>query len=292
MFSPLLVKYLLLMRAIGFKLSPPGFPNFSRSLLRRFFRFSKSVVKVDDFAGRYQLELRLSEHMQRRIFWMGFYNDEIAILLARILKPGMTVFDIGANIGEVTFIAVKHVGAGGQVFSFEPVDKIADQLTRHVELNNIKNVFVERYALGESISNDVPIYSSSGQIAEESNEGLGSIFAGDSREVPLQSIRMTTMDFWLGMHPEVHVDLIKIDIEGAELACLRGAVNTLMRMRPLIIVEVQDFSSSRAGYKASEILELLAGLNYEFQRIGRNGNLTPIRASELQDFQNVLCMPI
>ncbi|HIG47912.1 MAG TPA: phosphoglycerate mutase (2,3-diphosphoglycerate-independent), partial [candidate division Zixibacteria bacterium] len=70
------------------------------------------VFTVPDFDGTYLVRLRLSEHMQRRIFWMGYYSTDIVALLKMTLRPGMVVVDVGANIGEIAMVAARCVGRG------------------------------------------------------------------------------------------------------------------------------------------------------------------------------------
>jgi len=249
-------------------------------------------VLVTDFDGDMTMELKLSEHMQRRIFWMGHYSGDIACILKELLSPGMTVLDIGANIGEITLLAGKQVGPQGRVFSFEPVDEMANQLARHVQMNHFSQVSIERCALGDREIDGIPIYSSCSQPVNDRNEGLGSLYGREKDETPLQLIRMRTLDAWLAERQDIeHIDLIKIDIEGAELACLHGARGCLEHFRPILIVEIQDFTATRAGYRAADILEFLSSVDYDFHRIGKGGVLTPLTSATLGDFQNVLCRP-
>lgn len=283
----------LTLRRIGFYLSPNGNSKLPRTLLRRLFRHAHGRVRVEDFDTDLSMDLELSEHMQRRIFWMGYYSADIAHLLNEILQPGMTVLDIGANVGEVTLLASKRVGIRGQVFAFEPVETIAQQLEHHIELNQLKQTHIERLALGDTNDNTRPIYASCGQKTDDDHNGLGSLYGGGDGEKPLQYITMTTLDNWLTDRPSIQrIDLIKIDIEGAELACLHGARDTLLRFKSSIIIEIQDFSASRAGHSSAAILDFLSELGYRFQSIGKNGSLTPLTTDNLTSFQNVFCTPI
>lgn len=285
-------KAFLLLRKAGFLLSPPGASRLPRSALRRLFRYASAKITVDDFDGDLCLTLDLSEHMQRRIFWMGRYSEDIGCLLDSMLEPGMTVLDVGANIGEISLLCAKRVGPQGRVFSFEPIDGIADELSAHVHMNGLEQVFIERCALGDVERSAVPIYLSCGQDVNDGHSGLGSLYGGERGETPLQRIEVTTLDRWVSTKSEIQrIDLIKIDIEGAELACLRGAVESLKRFRPRIIVEVQDFTAQKAGYRATDILDFLASLDYEFNRIEKGGALRSLDRDGLGDFQNVLCTP-
>ncbi|MTI75004.1 MAG: FkbM family methyltransferase [Stenotrophomonas sp.] len=282
---------LLLFRKLGFLLSSATRTKAPKSILRRVFRHLRGTVTVTNFDGDLTVDLQLAEHMQRRIFWMGYYNENIAHLLNTLLKPGMTVLDVGANIGEISLLSAKRVGDQGKVYAFEPVTAIAQQLARHVQMNQFKQIDVEYFALGDAIEDNRIIYTSCGQESSDENNGLGSLYGGEGA-TPLQRIQMTTLDAWLQARPSIQrVDLIKIDIEGAELACLRGAKECLQRFKPSIIVEIQDFSAARAGYSPTDILDLLSNLGYTFHQIGPNGSLRSLTPANLRDFQNVLCTP-
>lgn len=285
-------KIFLSLRKFGFRLSSLTHTKLPKTILRRIFRYARTDVIVTDFDDDISIHLSLSEHMQRRIFWMGYYSENIAYLLNTLLKPEMTVLDIGANVGEITLLAAKRVGGKGKVFAFEPIDAIANQLKRNVKMNNFSQVHVEQYALGDTVDGDRPIYASCGQKVKDKHNGLGSLY-GREGEIPLQKTHMTTLDTWLQTHINIqNIDLIKIDIEGAELACLKGAKECLQQFKPKIIVEIQDFSAASAGYRPADILDFLSDFGYVFHRIGPHGALTPLTTDNLCEFQNVLCTPI
>jgi FkbM family methyltransferase len=273
-------------------LSMGGNLPWAQSLLRRCFRHARTELQITDFDGDMRINLRLSEHMQRRIFWMDYYNQDIVALLKKIVQPGMTLIDVGANIGEITLVAAKLVGSSGKVIAFEPMTDIALSLERNVENNHLDQVVIARLGLADTIST-APIYAScgQGQVGDE-HQGLGSLYGGTSGDhPPVDSIQLTTLDVYLQSHPTRSLDIIKIDIEGAELPCLKGAARTLELHRPFLIIEVQEQTSRIAGYHQEDILDYLRPLDYTFHTIGRHGKLTPIRNGKLDAYQNVLCVP-
>jgi FkbM family methyltransferase len=280
------------LRDIGHVLSFGGRLPLAQSLLRRAFRHAGGTYSIDDFDGDLRIDLRLSEHMQRRIFWMGYYNREIVALLDKLVQPGMVVLDVGANIGEISLVCAKRVGSAGSVISFEPMDDIADELQKNIDRNQFRQVTVVRAGLSDKAATQVPIYASCGQRPQgEENCGLGSLYGEKAQAAPVQFIDVTTLDAYLARSPLAKLDVIKVDIEGAELPFLRGAEQALRTHRPQLIVEVQERSAAVAGYTASAILDYLSGLGYTFERIERNGRLSPLTAAELAEYQNVLCTP-
>lgn len=282
-------KMMLALRRMGNLLSFGGRYRVPQKLLWYCLRRVDVTVPVFDFDGDLAVDLRLTEHMQRRMFWLGYYNLQLVPFLKNFLQPGMTFIDIGANIGEISLIAAKRVGCAGRVIAFEPIDSIANELQANVERNDLKQISIVRAGLSDAAASRVPIYASCGQGKPgDENEGLGSLYGAAIGVAPLQYIETTTLDAWLDAHPVDRVDLIKIDIEGAELPCLKGAEQTLRKFRPPLVVEIQETTAITAGYRATDILEYLSGLSYVFHRFEPHG-LAPLVGSSLRANQNILC---
>jgi len=285
-------RLLLFLRSVGNALSFGGRFRAPQLVLQACFRHAHGKIPVRDFDDDLNIDLSLSEHMQRRIFWTGYYNRRLIVLFNRMLKPGMTVIDVGANIGEISMTAAKRVGHTGHVFAFEPVDAIADHLQTNAARNHLHQITVVRAGLSDVPAESVPVYASCGQDdPDDENGGLGTLFGGNKGAPELQRIPITTLDIWMNAHQIDRVDLIKIDIEGAELPCLKGGERTLRQFRPVLIIEIQDTTAITAGYQASDILNFLSGLGYTFETIRRGGHLTELNVENLQSFQNVLCIP-
>jgi FkbM family methyltransferase len=152
-------------------------------------------------------------------------------------------------------------------------------------------VTVARVGLSDN-NGAAPIYASCGQgDAQDEHYGLGSLYGATVEATPLQTIEVATLDSYLEQHSTPRPDIIKIDIEGAELPCLKGAERTLRHHQPLLIVEVQEQSSTAAGYRQTDILDYLSRLGYTFESIGHNGQLHPMDTGHVTVYQNVLCTP-
>ena len=281
---------ILTLRRVAKKLSFGGRVLIAQRILRRLFVGKTGIAHIDDFDGDLSIDLRLSEHMQSRIFWVEYYSSDIVTLLNRILRPGMVIIDIGVNIGEITLVAAKRTGPTGQVIAFEPVEKIAQVLEENVRRNELDWVKVIRAGVSAS-EGRADIYFSCGQgDSDDEHHGLSRIYPSSSKTLALQSIRLTTLDRFISATPVDHLDLIKIDIEGAELPCLQGAKHTIVRYKPMLIVEIQAVTASVAGYAQTDILNYLAQFGYSFFKIERSGRLIELNSETLSDFQNVLCV--
>lgn len=267
-------------------------PGMVQRLLRRTFRMARSRQTIADFDGNLRIELDLAEHMQRRIFWMGYYNVHLVALLDRLLKPGMVVVDVGANIGEVSLVCANRVGRSGRVIAFEPVASIADELQFNIDRNQLNPVVdVQRLGLGD-VAGRFSMYGSCGQFgSDESNRGLGSLHGDPLKDPILGEVDVATLDEVLERLGVDRLDILKVDIEGGELACLKGGLESLQRFRPIVIVEVQEHSARTAGHRGRDILELLRPLGYDFYRLEARGALVPLSAEALGPYQDVVCIP-
>lgn len=279
------------LRAMGNRLRVGPGPGLAQSLLRRVFRRAHGWRTISDFDGNLSMTLDLAEHMQRRIFWMGYYNLRLVPLFDRLLKPGMVVADVGANIGEVSLIAANRVGPGGRVLAFEPAPDIADALEAHVRGNGFGEV-IEVYRQGLADAAGVlPLYGSCGQGSpHDPHLGLASLHGNPDSDPLVALVEVTTLDAVVRSLQLPQLDVVKVDIEGGELPFLRGALDAIARFHPVIVVEVNARSADAAGCQGRDILDLLSPLGYRFYRLEKHGRLTRITAELLTDYQDVVCI--
>jgi FkbM family methyltransferase len=268
----------------------PGAVLFMEPFRTRLLVRDRTVV-VPDFDGCLSLELSLGGHMGSQIFWYGSYSRHILRVMDALLEPGMVVVDVGANLGEITLVAARRVGASGRVLAFEPVDEIADRLDRNVAMNDLFQVTVCRVGLSDHVGT-ADLYTSRRPFHDRTHhEGLSSLYADEERDSPVQTIALTTLDAVRAEQALERLDLLKIDVEGAELEVLRGARETIAATQPWIIVEVNRGTSRNANVRPEDILGLLAEQGYRFYRIDRRQPLTELTAGSLRRFENVLAKP-
>lgn len=197
--------------------------------------------------------LDLSEYMQ----WVIYFGivSEPREALYRLVKPGMHVLDVGANIGETTLRFVQLTGPEGRVISFEPFPETFKTLQTHITLNNAgKNVTPVNKALGENAA------TLSMNTARGNSGGNNIAMAGG--KIPVEVIRL---DDWMKDHKELMPALIKIDVEGFELKVLRGATETLHHFSPALFVEINPLFLQRADDSADELLTYLAQQGYALE---------------------------
>jgi FkbM family methyltransferase len=255
----------------------------------RHYANDEREIEMDDFDGDLRLRLRLSEHMESRIFWFGSYSRDVLRVLAARLRPGDVFFDVGANIGEITLHAAKRVRPRGAVFAIEPHPGNAARLAGHVRANALGDVTIVESAVG-SREGVLPLYAPSARGRDGlNNSGLYTAYATRERDVEIGRVNVTTIDAIVAARGIARVDALKIDIEGGERDAIEGAEETLRRFRPWLVLEVNRETCEAAGYAPETLLAQLRTLGYRFHRIGRRGVLESIGERDLRDFQNVLC---
>ncbi|MBD1920405.1 FkbM family methyltransferase [Microcoleus sp. FACHB-831] len=258
--------------------------------IRKYYSHYQKNILVDDFDNSLAFYCALDEHMGSQIFWKGFYSGDQLNLLDRILNPDMIFLDVGANHGEFTVFAAKRL-TEGHVIAFEPVSIFFEKLERNVKQNGFNNVTLINQGLGDSDTH-ITIYSRDERFEDGTkNEGLHSIYITKSCSRAFETIKIICLDDFIKSHQIPKVDVIKLDIEGAELAALRGAKETITRFRPIILIEVNEETCQAAGYPPRALLDYLSEIGYRFDLIIRNGITRSIIPDELDKFQNIICLP-
>lgn len=233
---------------------------------KRFFKplnLFQGVSKEVYFHG-FKLDLHLDDWIQQNIFFLGTYEGAELKVVEKLLSAGGTFADIGANVGLYSLTASRQVGPKGKVYSFEPMEKTYTLLKKNVSINKLDNVHTEKLAIGEN-SKPVALYYDS----QEQNRGMASTrpVKGAFRE----EVSMVSLDEYVQSRPVTNIDLIKIDIEGGEYAALLGMQNSLTTFRPVIIIEILDYTSHTCN--ATRIHNFFYGLGYKKFFIDNSGNL-------------------
>lgn len=203
--------------------------------------------------------IRLSAMGSNPAYAMGLAEPAVQAELEQSLRPGMVFYDVGANIGFMTLIASRLVGARGQVVAFEPLVENVELLERNVALNTVTNVVTVQRALSSRSGHarmTVPGGSDAGTRAalDVSTHAVGP-------EVLVSALDDAITE--LGLRPP---DLVKIDVEGAEADVVAGMEKTLGTSGPRLLIEIHDERTDR--WREQAIRAALEPLGYRFERIG------------------------
>jgi FkbM family methyltransferase len=181
-----------------------------------------------------ELELDLRDNLQAVLYYAGRYEPAVRRFLRAELRQGDVVLDIGANIGLHALTAAKrlHELGGGRVIAFEPAADCLAKLNKAAERNKL-HVEVVPAALGER-KHYAALRADSRY--DDADAGVRSLY-GDGAVV--QEVPVVRLDDWAREHQLTRLDVVKLDIEGGELAALSGAAHTLTRLQPRALL-VED----------------------------------------------------
>lgn len=191
------------------------------------------------------LALRTDYYMTRALELYGEYCPDEWRLLRQLIRPGMTVVEIGANMGTHS-VDIARACAPGPFYAFEPQPRIFQILCANLALNDVGNAFAYPDGCGEAEGEAVvpPL-----DYGREGNFGGVSLQPQDAVGT---KVRIRTLDSF----ELASCHLIKIDVEGFEPQVLRGARDTIMRCRPILYVE-----NDRAAQQ-QEVISLVAEMGY------------------------------
>lgn len=171
------------------------------------------------------------------------------------VNKGDTVFDIGANVGYYTILSSKKIGLNGRVFSFEPVVRNLSYLYRHMYLNDLHNVVI--LPLACSNIDDLVEFSYGPNTAQGHLLEVKESRSINKDFLSLTYVHTITIDAFV-LHSGNIPNVIKIDVEGAELLVLKGGAETLRRSKPII------FLSIHSEQLENNCKEYLAEFGYKF----------------------------
>lgn len=190
------------------------------------------------------LRMLRASHYRKSLKNYSLADEPDLLACQSILKLGDTVLDVGANIGVYTRFCSEFVGSTGRVLSLEPVPETFSYLTRNVRALKLKNVECLNVAASdhdsESERMSIPEYAAGGSNLYEAK-------LTPDGNVRVKAAKLDTL------FPELNPAFVKCDVEGHEVACIRGSVNLIRRSRSVWMVEVIR----------AEVFELFNSLGYQ-----------------------------
>jgi len=207
---------------------------------------SKMITRVSNNDGvSYQL-----------LFYRSGFEKYETELFKMLVTEGMTVIDIGANIGYYTLLAAKRVGDKGTVFAFEPEPENYAVLVRNIELNGYRNITPVNKAVS----------SQTGEVDLFLNRETGAHGFLPERENVVGTIKVETVsldEYFKGR--ECPVDIIKVDVEGSEIGVLSGMQNVIKKNHNVrLFTEFWPWGLQRSGFPLPEYWEKLVESGFNF----------------------------
>lgn len=214
--------------------------------------------------GKIFIDLRESHMMLKRS--LGIYEYWKTALFLELVKPGMTVVDIGVNKGYYSLLAAKIMHDRGTVLSFEPDPVNCGWIKKSIEINGYQSVKLFQKALSN--------VRGTHEFYRGKKSGWGSLFFSASDSVPETdpiTVETHTLDDVLDEEGIDAVDVIKMDVQGADLLVLQGAKETLTKSKNLSLIMDVDVKTRE---DKESLFGLLKDAGFEVFSISRK--LEPI----------------
>jgi FkbM family methyltransferase len=229
-------------------------------------------------AGSFTVRLNVAGEIPEAL-WTGNYEAMQRDFISTYLREGMTVIDVGANVGLYTVMASVLVGPSGNVHAFEPSGITFSRFADNLRLNGCTNVSANQLALSDSAKEMIlrvdPGHPENDGHCFVVDRGSIDVFVDSDEVVPCQTLDRYWANYVYG------VDFIKIDVEGAELSVLRGAIATLSPTNITMILECTR--------NQKEVVELLSMHGFLFFLWDiRKKALTRIPADQIAGSNNVI----
>jgi FkbM family methyltransferase len=197
------------------------------------------------------------------------YLESEMLGLSSLVGPGNVCLDVGSATGLYTLLLSKLVGPTGMVHSFEPLPLsfVHPVVTRVLAARKAANVGHHTLALGTKTCTDtmsVPIGNygpvTGRSFLESDSSGLGS--NAEFAEHIDVVVKVDTLDAFRDREDLQRLDLVKIDVEGAELRVLEGGERAIKEFRPALLVEIEARHTERYQYEPADIVDWLTQLGY------------------------------
>lgn len=231
--------------------------------------------------------------VQRELFYHGEWDGNEMREVLNHLPRNPVFLDVGSYFGYYALMVARHAPGASRVFALEPVPSNFALLEHNIHLNQMSNVTALPLAASDRVGEADLV------LPPAANLGSGHLsLAAAFPDAMVQRVRTVTLDAFVRDQELDTVDFIKLDVEGVELAVLRGARETLQRFKPGVLLELNPPALRAAGVEARALLRLLEGLGYDFHETTKHG-LRPFGPADIDahprlvagGYVNLLCLP-
>ncbi|MBG1244661.1 FkbM family methyltransferase [Nostoc sp. NZL] len=244
--------------------------------VRNGYSIFKKIEQIDNYFSPYEISEQL--------------------LVSKIVRAGMMVFDIGANIGDYSILFSKLVGVYGKVYSFEPTLSTFNKLKLRLSNSKCNNVYPFQQAVYSDnsqitfneFSEDFSAWNSIGKPQMPDPQGSGQYVPIVNTEI----IETITLDSFCKNNNIQKIDYLKIDVEGAEIDVLQGAAK-LLREKNIYFIQFEISQKMLEGLNrnAQSTFDLLNEYGYECHRININGDIGEKVTESNSFYENYIAFP-
>lgn len=217
------------------RLSVYRFPALS-GLIRRVLNRTapKGLTEVTVAAGALRGARLLLNLKSEKYYWLGTYEPILQKAIAHFVKPGMVIYDLGANIGYITLIFARAVGETGKVYAFEPLPGNIERLRANVNLNNANHIV---HLVPKAVSNE----GGNAKFLLHSSAGMGKLNGIHGRDVPYMgelNVFTVCLDDFVYQDFNPFPNIVKMDIEGGGEKAISGMERILNEARSICFWEL------------------------------------------------------
>jgi FkbM family methyltransferase len=225
-----------------YRLGP--FSRLLRGALNRAAPQGLTTVEIaaGSLAG-FRLVLDLS---REKDYWLGTYEPHLQSAIEDLVRPGMVVYDVGANIGYISLLLANVVGERGQVFAFEALPANLERVRANLSLNPAgERVLVVEAAVIETTRPATFLVGPSGGMGKAAGSAGRREYTYDK----MLEVNGVSLDQFVNETGAPVPQVVKMDIEGGEILALPGMQRALSEAPPLIFLELHGGEAAQAAWK-------------------------------------------
>jgi FkbM family methyltransferase len=214
----------------------------------------KIFVELKDTGLKLHLDRFDSRFIPIEILNFQTFDPTEKDLIFKLAGQSEIIFDIGANIGwySLNFGILRNVS---KVFSFEPIPRTFEYLTKHIKFNNIKKIFPSNIALSDH-NGEVEFFCTNLETGSSSMRNIQ-----ERKDIETVICKTQTLTDFVEEN-DTHIDMIKCDVEGSELFVFKGGQEVIKRDKPFIFTEMLRKWSAKFNYHPDDIISLLSEIGY------------------------------
>lgn len=250
--------------------------------LREIFKVSLEGEYVE-WRGGLRWAINPGDYIQQDLFWSSAKDAADIREALRSMPKGGVMFDLGANFGYYSIKIATELRGDCCVYAFEPNPVTMERFRKNLQLNSSRGVHPQAEGLSDAPGRasvvDPPGHSGAAYLDQ---------VIGPGPDIS-DSIHVTTLDLFCEQRNIDRIDLIKMDIEGAELRALRGGVETIRRLKPVILIELNPDTLGRDGCSVRDVVVFLEDLGYAIYNVRPRVRITRDDLPAQQEIVNAVC---
>jgi len=236
------------------------FPILAAFLRRSLNKAAPLGIHEVEVAGGLLAGLRMALDLQsEKDYWLGTYEPDLQAAASHFIRPGMTIYDVGANIGYISLMAARLSAPGGKVFAFEALPANIQRLKQNLVLSGFGNRISIRHAAVVAASKPVAFFM-------HHSGAMGKAAGSAGREAHYEQSLIVdglALDDFVFREKNPKPDLVKMDIEGGEGMALAGMQRIMAEAGPIFLIELHGEQAAR------QVWEQLTAMRYSLHRMRR-----------------------